>query len=521
MSRLTSLGKYQLVKRIAVGGMSEIFLATQGGLDGFERAVVVKCIREDLDTENEVKDMFLDEARIAACLNHPNIVHLYDVGRDGEIAYLAMEYIFGRDLLVLASRARALHLDIPIRVIVKIMCDALAGLHYAHQVARYEEKPLAVIHRDVSPQNILVSFDGVTKMLDFGIAKASTRLSQTRAGVLKGKYAYMSPEQVRGKDLDHRSDQFSLAVVFYEILSGTRLFQRETDYSTMKAVDACDVPPLQMLRKDVPRRLARVLQKAMRKNPKKRFTSAKEMERSLHRMLKGSGLEQSEKVSVFIRLVFAADLTARDQAIREATDRERELILSTGFEMLNECDTQINSAPEAPLANQRFEQILLERQASSTKIQVQPLAGQSGGTAATAPQQAALAEETGEHRLPLKADWRSLVLLAAIVAVVGLFLLVTFSGPETLPVPGAQDEPRPVQSPARSGLDGFLSVSVSPNVAVEIDGQNLGPGAFRRHILERGIHKVKLINTRSGGSRMFTVRIKADTEFILSPAGYQ
>ncbi len=539
MSKQYTLGKYELIKRIAVGGMSEIYLASQGGLEGFDRAVIVKCIREDLDTENEVKEMFIDEARIAACLKHPNIVHLYDVGRDGDTAYLAMEYIFGRDMMSICDRARFLGRELPVQVLAKIMCDVLAGLHYAHVVAEFEDRPLHVIHRDVSPQNILLSFDGITKLVDFGIAKATARLSETRAGILKGKYAYMSPEQVRGKPLDHRSDQFSLAVVFYEALTHTRLFQRDTDYSTMEAVDRCEIPPIKVLRKDIPRRLLRVLRKAMRRNPKRRFSSAKEMERSLHKLLRGSGVEQTERVSDFVRGLFSTELHARDRAIEGSSGDERDLILSTGFEMISEKGTLVRAAPEPPLAVQRYEEILSERQAASTEIKAKLLGTRAtprvkgtrsgaGEDEVTTDQHGSLmaaSEEstvTGKRYSKLLNDWRFLVLIFAAVMVVALFILLSFGEQRKIEVPlPDMGQPQPMHTRARPGLDGTLSVSVNPRVTVTIDGENMGKGAFQRHPLEMGLHKINLNDTRSGKTRELRVNIRADKDFLLSPMDYQ
>jgi serine/threonine protein kinase len=525
MARLEKLGKYQLIKRIAVGGMSEIYLASQGGLEGFERAVIVKCIRDDLMDEREVLDMFLDEARIAACLKQANIVHLYDVGVDETgIPYLAMEYIFGRDLMEIADRGRSLGWELPIQFIIKIICDCLAGLHYAHVVAEFEDRPLKMIHRDVSPQNIIVAFDGTTKLVDFGISKAEARLSETRAGVLKGKYAYMSPEQVRGKTLDHRSDQFSLAVVFYEVITGTRLFQRDTDYSTMEAVDRCEIPPMKVLRKDVPRRLIRALRKAMRKSPKRRFKSCMEMERYLHRLLKGSAVERTGETSRYMRKLFAQDLEARDRAIAQAPEEERVIILSTGFELLEEGATRIDPIPEPPVAQSRYQEILAERQGEKTQMKAVPVAGPP-----LSPDQVATdrggepAGTTATKAVPkgFLNDWRFLVLVFVAVMVLGLFFLVMFSGGQTATPAPDPGKPQPMATTARPGLDGFLSVSVAPRVRVFIDGRDTGTGAFRKYPLERGIHKVKLLDLESGDTRTLTINVKPDEEFIVSPMDYQ
>jgi serine/threonine-protein kinase len=509
--------------------MSEIYLASQGGLEGFERAVIVKCIRDDLMDEREVLDMFLDEARIAACLKQANIVHLYDVGVDDTgIPYLAMEYIFGRDLMEIADRVRSLGWELPIQFIVKVVCDCLAGLHYSHMVAEFEDRPLRMIHRDVSPQNIIVSFDGVTKLVDFGISKAEARLSETRAGVLKGKYAYMSPEQVRGKPLDHRSDQFSLAVVFYEVITGTRLFQRDTDYSTMEAVDRCEIPPMKVLRKDVPRRLIRALRKAMRKSPKRRFKSCMDMERYLHRLLKGSVVERTDELSRYMRKLFAQEIEARDQAIAQAPEEEREIIISTGFELLKEGATRIDPIPEPPMAQRRYEEILAERQAERTQLKAEPIADDRAE--AQLPPDLIPTDREGAPvdttvRKPASVslfnDWRFLVLVFVAVMVLGLFILTMFSGDEVGTPASDPGKPQPMETTARPGLDGFLSVSVAPRVQVFIDGEDKGTGAFRKHPLERGIHKVKLQDLESGDTRTLTINVKPDEEFIISPMYYQ
>lgn len=530
MARLEQLGKYQLIKRIAVGGMSEIYLASQGGLEGFDRAVIVKCIRDDLMDEREVLDMFLDEARIAACLKQANIVHLYDVGVDDTgIPYLAMEYIFGRDLMEIADRARSLGWELPIQLILEVVCDCLAGLHYSHMVAEFEDRPLRMIHRDVSPQNIIVSFDGVTKLVDFGISKAEARLSETRAGVLKGKYAYMSPEQVRGKSLDHRSDQFSLAVVFYEVITGTRLFQRDTDYSTMEAVDRCEIPPMKVLRKDVPRRLIRALRKAMRKSPKRRFKSCMDMERYLHKLLKGSAVERTDELSRYMRKLFSQELDARDKAIAQAPEEEREIILSTGFELLREGATRIDPIPEPPMAQMRYEEILAERQAERTHLKAEPLAADRAETQlppdlVPTDREGSPVDDTVKKpaSTSLLNDWRFLVLVFVAVMVLGLFIMTMFSGGDEVGTPGSDPgKPQPMKTTARPGMDGFLSVSVAPRVRVFVNGRDMGTGAFRKYPLERGIHKIKLHDLESGDTRTLTINVKPDEEFIVSPMNYQ
>ena len=570
---LKSLGKYQLIKRIAIGGMSEIFLASQGGLHGFERAVILKRIREDLDAEQEVQEMFLDEARIAACLKHANIVHLYDVGRDEGVAYLAMEYIFGRDLMQVAERVRLHDMQLPVWFVLKVMIDSLAGLHYAHEVAEFEDKKLKVIHRDVSPQNIIISFDGVSKVLDFGIAKAEARMNKTQAGVLKGKYAYMSPEQVRGKPMDHRSDQFSMAVVFYEILTGTRLFQRDTDYSTMEAVDQCEIPPIRVLRKDVPRRLVRVLRKATRRNPKRRFASCKDMEQALHKLLRGSPVEQSMQMSVFMKDLFAHELEARERVIAEADEMQREILLKTGFEMALENTSRGRKAKAAPSAARRYQEILAAKEAKKNPDKVPTLLpdenlpeeqdtfydgvaqqrGQQQDEPASTSTQASMRAmgqaptrpprsrpktppKTPPKPLPksrpeptelppedvasLFSDWRVLLLVFVLVLGLGFLAMQTFVE-EEVAIPALSIGDNGLPNEARPGLDGFLSVSVRASVEVLVDGKSLGLGAFRNQPLTKGKHGVTLRDTNTGKKTHRSVEIVPNGEKLLAPQDWQ
>ena len=195
----TPFGRYELLKRIAAGGMGEVYLARQAGLEGFEKLLVVKVLLPNLAEDREFTEMFLDEARIAARLDHPNIGQIYDMGEVDGSYYIAMEYIRGDDVVRLWKQARHQNKSIPPALAVRIAADAAAGLDYAHKAVGIDNEPLHLIHRDVSPQNILVTFDGGVKLIDFGVAKAAGRVSHTSAGTIKGKFAYMSPEQISGE----------------------------------------------------------------------------------------------------------------------------------------------------------------------------------------------------------------------------------------------------------------------------------------------------------------------------------
>jgi serine/threonine protein kinase len=291
------IDRYEPLKKLATGGMAEIFLAKQSGLEGFEKVVVLKRILTHLATDDEFVSMFLDEARIAAKLSHPNIVQIYDLGKADDTFYIAMEYVSGRNIQHLITKQQAAGGHLPVEHVCRIIGGVCDGLFYAHSRKDYDGKPLNIIHRDISPQNILISFAGGVKVVDFGIAKASTQLAQTRAGVLKGKYAYMSPEQVRGSKIDHRSDIFAVGLVMYEMLTGVRAFERDSSLKTLKAI-VQDKPlnPREM-NPEIPMEVVKILSKALEKNPDRRYKTAQEFQLAIE-----DWLEQSPKKSNNVRL---------------------------------------------------------------------------------------------------------------------------------------------------------------------------------------------------------------------------
>jgi eukaryotic-like serine/threonine-protein kinase len=268
-------GKYQLLKRIGAGGMGQVFLA-RTATQGFEKLVVIKRILPHLVEDEEFITMFFDEARIAARLNHPNLVQIFELGEADGSHYLAMEYVAGDDLRKAERFARNQSKPWPVGLCCRLIADSAAGLDYAHKLLGPTAEPLQLVHRDVSPQNILVGFDGAVKLIDFGVAKAVGRSQHTATGILKGKYAYMSPEQLEGAPFDHRSDQFALGAVFWEILTGKRLFKGESDLMTMRLVRECNVPPPSRLVPGLPKALDGIVLRALAKDPKARFPEAAE-----------------------------------------------------------------------------------------------------------------------------------------------------------------------------------------------------------------------------------------------------
>ncbi|HKE15428.1 MAG TPA: serine/threonine-protein kinase [Kofleriaceae bacterium] len=274
---------YEVSRRIAIGGMAEVFLATQVGPSGFRRQVVLKRIHPHLADEPQFLSMFLNEARIAADLSHPNIVHIYDLFQDGPTSYvIAMEYVHGETVFGLFRETRQKNVRISYGHIVRMIVSVCEALHYAWEEPASDGRTRRIIHRDVSPSNILVGVDGQVKLADFGIAKALQSEGLTKVATLKGKYGYMSPEQVRCEPLDNRSDIFSLGAMLYEMTVGRRLFRRESDLKTLQAilVDPIALPSTVAL--DYPPDLEPIVMRALARNRDERYPTARAMAEDLN-----------------------------------------------------------------------------------------------------------------------------------------------------------------------------------------------------------------------------------------------
>jgi serine/threonine protein kinase len=281
---IRSLGDYHFLRKLGQGGMGEIFLAKRVGVGGFEKTVVVKTMLESLASSEEFTAMFFDEAHLAARLSHPNIAQIYDFGVIDEQYYLTMEYIPGEDLGSIIGRMYRDELQIPVPVAVRIMIDVCEGLQYAHTLAE-NGAPLGIVHRDVSPSNVMVGYQGVVKLVDFGIAKAASRVSHTRAGGMKGKLSFVAPELIRGLDIDARADLFSLGITFFSLLTKRHPFQRDSEIAMAHAITDGDAPDPRRLRADLPDELVAILAKALERDRDRRFGSAAEMGAALQAFL--------------------------------------------------------------------------------------------------------------------------------------------------------------------------------------------------------------------------------------------
>ena len=313
-----TFGPYKLVDRVAVGGMAEVFKAKRTGVEGFEKVVAVKRILPHLSDNKEFLDMFVDEAKMVAGLTHPNIVHIFDLGRIDHSYYIAMEYVHGRDLRTIQKRAREKGLRMPLDLSLRVVSQVCAALEYAHRKKDERGRPMEIVHRDVSPQNILISFEGEVKLVDFGIAKAATKASITDRGALRGKVLYMSPEQAWGRPIDRRSDVFSLGIVLYELVTETKPFLAGgTEVTILELVRQCLVTPPREINGRVPETLDRVIMKALAREPDDRYEDAGQMQRGLERILRERPPVTARDLARFLELLF--DRSEREEG--EAAER--------------------------------------------------------------------------------------------------------------------------------------------------------------------------------------------------------
>ncbi|RJS18672.1 protein kinase [Corallococcus sp. H22C18031201] len=318
MKKPTFFGKYLLLERINVGGMAEVFIAKAFGVEGFERILAIKKILPTMAEDEEFITMFIDEARISVQLNHANVVHIHELGKHDDTYFIAMEYVAGRDVRTILERYRRRKEIMPTAQAVFIVSKMCEGLDYAHRKKDARGQDLHIIHRDVSPQNILVSYEGEVKIIDFGIAKAANRSQKTQAGILKGKFGYMSPEQVRGMPIDRRSDIFAVGVLLYEMLTGEKLFVGESDFSTLEKVRNADVPTPREFNPNISAGLEKVVMKALAREPEERYQWASDLQEDLMRfLLAGDAIYSSKHLSGYMKEAFAEDL------LREAEKMER------------------------------------------------------------------------------------------------------------------------------------------------------------------------------------------------------
>ena len=480
-------GRYTLIRRLAVGGMAELFLAELHGDGGFAKTLVVKRILPHLSSDPDFIKMFIDEALIAARLTHPNVVAVHDFGTLQGSYYMAMEYVPGVDLHRLLRRAAAVQRQLTAAEVATLGADAARGLAYAHSLTDDAGQPLELVHRDISPQNLMLSVSDGVKLMDFGIAKAAARCTRTATGVLKGKLAYMAPEQAAGADADQRADQFSLGVVLWEALVGERLFRGDQEAQLMRRVMACDIPNVRSRRPDVPVALERILSRALAADPNARYPDVAALEAEL---------------TAFRFSLGAAGNVHLGDLVRE---------LNTDAEAAEVVDWSWRHGPaEAPLAGTR---------------RLVPASATTPATPATPPRRRSPPSRRSlgpaPRQIPAAASWEpgpqgSSALArrcssALALAVLTLGLSYPWLWPETQAVPSGPPELAHLQlPPAPAPQHGRLSLRTDgPELEVYLGEQRLGATPLADEEVPAGRLELRLVNERAGISRPHTIDVPA------------
>jgi eukaryotic-like serine/threonine-protein kinase len=327
------LDRFELIAELATGGMATVYLGRVSGAGGFQRFVVIKRLHRHLAREPEFIQMFLDEARLAACLHHPNVVPVLEIGESDGGHYLVMEYVEGSTLARLVEPPGAARRAVPTPVAGRIMVDLLTGLHAAHDLTDDAGRPLRIVHRDVSPQNVLVGIDGISRLTDFGVARATTKLSTTQSGQLKGKLAYMAPEQARAAgDIDHRADIFAAGVVMWEALTGERLFRGDEESDTFSKVLKKPIPLLGTALPGLLAPFEGVLARALDRDREQRYPTATAFADEIERVTRRAGLVATHgDVARYVQSVLGKEVKAQRDAVRSwmASDPSRPRTIST------------------------------------------------------------------------------------------------------------------------------------------------------------------------------------------------
>jgi serine/threonine-protein kinase len=277
--------RYRVIERLESGGMAEVFRAESEGLQGFRKQVAIKRVLPHLSSKKKFISMFLDEARLSAQLSHSNCVQVFDIGVGDSAFFIVMEFVDGANLKAIIEHIKKSGRDFPVEAAVYIALELCKGLAYAHELTDSNEVPLHIVHRDMSPPNVLITKHGEIKIVDFGLAKANSQLERSEPGIIKGKFSYLSPEAAMGQDVDARTDVFAVGIILWELLAGQRLFLGDTDFQTVKRVQAAQVPSVAQINKKVPVELERIIARALARDPAARFPTARALGAELSKFM--------------------------------------------------------------------------------------------------------------------------------------------------------------------------------------------------------------------------------------------
>ena len=476
-------GKYEIQHRLAIGGMGEVFFATQKGT--FERPVILKSLLPDLALQEGFIDQFLDEARVAATLNHPNVVSIYEVGLWNGTYYIAMEYIRGRNLSQLIRRAIEQQVLVPAAVAGRIIHDAAIGLDHAHHALDATGASLNIVHRDISPQNIMVREDGVTKVVDFGIAHASNRAaSRTATGALKGKLAYMAPEQIIGQT-SALVDQFALGVVFWEMLASRRLFKAESDILIARKVMEEPILPPSTYAPEIPPAVENVVMRMLERNTTKRFPSCADAANAIEQAMVGMTPSGASPVTAFMRRLGTEDLTVK---VKTGSHSPNNFVISLKQNIEGSVPVEVDLSTRTPIG-------------------LKPVTNGSRSLVATPIIEAVLASEPEKKK---KKTGLVLGLGTALAAMVVMFVICA-RGPTPVPTPlqdpvvEADPAPvklpvNPVEPPPTEVPDAAVAIvePVKPaklrietqpaGAQVRLDGRPLGPSPQVAEVVGDAVH---------------------------------
>ncbi len=534
LHRGSRIGKYEVLTQLSLGGMAELFLAFTAGPGGFRKYVVVKRILPDVRAQDQFVKMFLDEARVTAAFNYPNIAQVFDLG-DQDGLFIAMEFIPGQNLnQVTAACVRRAH-PVPFGFSCAMGRAVCLALHYAHTFMDPTGKPAPVIHRDVAQKNIMVTYEGVTKLLDFGIAKVKGGLGRTNVGMVKGTTGYMSPEQVRAEELDGRSDLFAVGVVLHELLTGRRLFSAESEMEEMTKILQAPIPEPHRLDPNIPPALSEVVMRALARERSERYATGKEMAKALEKAA-GPLLFDQDRTSAFMRELFAAKMEATRALLESAVSMDEE-VMHTATRAIREDAL----APPRPLKKKA------QKEPSSSPVAPPAKPPQKS---ISPPTPASVAAGLLDDAVVRRATMRSVALAVGMVLLtLGLVWALNRPEPEpepveprggaqvvmplfpekptgNPPVPDKKNTPAPQGSPQVSpppvvrgvqperverperGPKGTLTLVTMPPAVVYLNGRELGRTPLFKLELPAKTHLLKLVGP-DGKTRVLSTPIRA------------